>query len=325
MKLWPLLSQIALFLLLTAGLVSEVAAEKIPVIYDSDTGDDIDDTWALVMLLKSPQFDVKLISTDCHKAEARAKIQAKLLTVAGRTDVPVALGPGPEGGTRQDEWTKDFALQQYSGEVHEDGVQAIIDTIHASKKPITLIAVGPLQTIDAALKKDPSIAPKTYFVGMHGSVYKGYGGGKVSAEYNVRRDAKAAQRVLSAPWKGIKITPLDTCGIVKLDGDRFKQLKQSNDALVEALLENYRIWARKDSVDELRASSTLFDTVAIYLAYPGESELARLEELPIKVTDDGYTRIDADGTKMQVATEWKDRDAYLDLLVRTLLSPVAKP
>ena len=71
-------SSLLLFLLSSLGFVARpaVAAEKIPVIYDSDTGDDIDDTWALVMLLKSPQFDVKLVSTDCHHARSRAKIQA---------------------------------------------------------------------------------------------------------------------------------------------------------------------------------------------------------------------------------------------------------
>jgi len=301
------------------------AAEKIPVIYDSDTGDDIDDTWALVMLLKSPQFDLKLVSTDCHKARSRAKIQAKILTVAGRTDVPIALGPGPDGSTRQDAWTEDFDLDKYPGTVHKDGVQAIIDTIRSSKRPITVIAVGPLQTLSAALEKDPGIASEARFVGMHGSVRKGYGGRSTpSAEYNVRRDARAAQRVLSAPWREIMITPLDTCGIVNLGGQRFQKLKESDDPLAQALLENYRIWAKKSSLDQLHRSSTLYDTVAVYLGYPGPKELAKLEKLPIKVTDDGFTRIDPSGRRMQVATEWKDLEGYRDLLVEVLLSPAVK-
>ena len=37
------------------------ARKKIPVIYDSDIGDDIDDTWALAVLLKSPELDLKLV------------------------------------------------------------------------------------------------------------------------------------------------------------------------------------------------------------------------------------------------------------------------
>jgi len=297
------------------------AAEKIPVIYDTDIGDDIDDTWALVMVLKSPQFDVKLVSTSCHKSQARGRLLAKLLTIAGRTDIPIALGPGGGGGTRQDEFTKDFKLDQYKGKVHQDGVQAILDVIHGSKKPITVISVGPLQTMSAALAKDPSIAKKASFVGMHGSVYKGYNGRSTpSAEYNVKRDAAAARRVLTAPWRSTRITPLDTCGIIHVRGERFEKLKKSNDPLVKALLENYRIWAKKKSVNELKQSSTLFDTVAIYLAYPGKTELAVLTPLTIAVTDDGHTKVDPAGAKMLVATQWKNLDGYLDLLVNVLTS-----
>jgi len=274
------------------------------------------------MLLKSPQLDVKLITTTCHSAQARGRLLAKLLTVAGRTDIPIGLGPGADGKTRQDQWTKDFRLDRYPGKVHKDGVQAIIDTVNASPQPITVVAVGPLQTLSAALKKEPGIASEACFVGMHGSVYKGYGGRDTpSAEYNVKRDAAAARRVLSAEWRKITITPLDTCGIVHLDGQRFQTLKQSNDPLVKALLENYRIWAKKGQVAELSRSSTLFDTVAIYLAYPGEKDLATLQTLPIIVTDDGYTRVDLAGTKMSVATSWKNLDGYRDLLVKVLTSP----
>ena len=315
---------IGLMFVLFAALAAPSRAAGIPVIYDSDVGDDIDDTWALTMLLKSPKLDVKLVSTTCHASQARGRLFAKLLTVAGRTDIPIALGPGPEGKTRQDEWTEGFRLDQYPGKVFEDGPQAIIDTINSSPVPITVICVGPLQTMSAALAKEPGIAAKANFVGMHGSVRKGYGGSeKVSAEYNVRRDAKACQRVLSAPWRSTSITPLDTCGIVHLDGERFATLKQSDDASVKALLENYAIWAKKKGrAGELTRSSTLFDTVGIYLAYPGPKELAKFETLSIRVTDDGYTRIDPAGTKMSVATEWKSLDGYRDLLVKVLTSPV---
>jgi hypothetical protein len=68
----------------------------------------------------------------------------------------------------------------------------------------------------------------------------------------------------------------------------------------------------------------LFDTAAIYLAYPAGQPLMTIEDLPIVVTDDGTTRIDPAGRKMAVATAWQDLDAYRDLLVKTLLSPVVK-
>ncbi len=292
-------------------------ARPTPVILDTDIGDDIDDTWALAMLLKSPQLDLKLVTTTYGKAEYRAKIVARILTVAKRTDVPIGVGAGGRSGEGgQQPWVKDYELKSYPGKIHEDGVQALIDTINRSRQLITVISVGPSTTVAAALERAPGIASKAIFAGMQGSVRKGYEGGKVCAEYNVKEDARAGQKAILAPWKRTLITPLDTCGLVKLSGKRFQALCDSNDELVKAVLTNYRIWAKKETVTE---SSILFDTVAVYLAYPGPKPLIRLEQLNINVNNEGFTLIDPNGAKMSVATEWQDLDAYHDLLVKVLL------
>jgi inosine-uridine nucleoside N-ribohydrolase len=305
--------------------VSARAAEKIPVIFDTDIGDDIDDTWALAILLKSPEFDVKLVTTTCGKAEYRAKIIAKLLTVAKRTDIPVGLGAGGRDGVGgQQEWVKDYKLSDYAGKVHEDGVAAIIEMIENSPRPITVIGVGPVHTLAAVLDRKPDVAAKANFVGMHGSVRKGYDGGATpSAEYNVKANVAAAKKVLSAGWREMAITPLDTCGLVRLSGPRFAALRQSQDPLVQALLENYRVWSKKTKVADLDASSVLFDTVAVYLARP-EKPLLELETLSIAVTDDGFTRIDPAGRKMSVAVNWKNLDKYYDRLVEVLTGQKAR-
>ncbi len=315
------------FLLLSTALLfgcSAPAAESrepappegIPVILDTDIGDDIDDTWALVMLLKSPQLDTKLVTTTCGKAEYRAKLIAKLLEVGKRTDIPVGLGAGGRGGTgKQQAWVQDYDLGKYPGKVHEDGVQAMIDAVMKSPRPVFILGVGPNHTVAAALEREPAIASKAVFVGMQGAVRKGYNGGKVCPEYNVKAAVGPAKKVLGAPWKECVITPLDTCGLVRLKGARYQTVAECADPLVRALVENYRIWAKKENPTE---SSVLFDTVAIYLAYPGPKPLATMEDLKISVTDQGVTAIDPAGAKMSVATDWKDLDGYCDLLVRIL-------
>jgi inosine-uridine nucleoside N-ribohydrolase len=53
--------------------------KPIPVILDTDIGGDIDDTWALAMLLKSPELDLKLVVTDTGNTTYRAGVAAKLL------------------------------------------------------------------------------------------------------------------------------------------------------------------------------------------------------------------------------------------------------
>ncbi len=295
-------------------------ADRVPVIFCTDIGDDIDDTWALVMLLKSPQLDLRLVTTTFGKSEYRSKLIAKLLTIADRTDVPIGIGAGGHDGTGgQEAWVKDYDLKSYAGKIYPDGVQAMIDVINQPSRPVTLICTGPSTTVAEALSHDPAIAAKTIFIGMQGSVHKGYGGAaSPEPEWNVKADVPAARVALLAPWKKTVITPLDTCGLVRLTGERFKVLRESPDVLVKALMENYRLWAKKTSLDVLTESSVLFDTVAIYLAYPGPKPLLTMEELSIGVTEDGMTRIDPSGVKMSVATEWKNLDGYENLLVRAL-------
>ena len=297
-------------------------SKKIPVIFDTDIGDDIDDTWALGLLLQSPELDVKLITTAVGDTSAKAKIVAKLLEVAGRADIPVGIGlaHADKGkGHRQDEWVKDYKLSSYPGTIYQDGVQALVDTIMKSPEPITVIAVGPLPNIAAALQREPRIAEKAEFVGMHGSVRRGYEGRKeISKEYNVVTFVKDAQKVFTTGWD-MTITPLDTCGIVKLNGEKYRKVLESKSVLARAVIENYRVWAKSQGLEETRvdtSSTTLYDTVAVYLAI--STELVQMEKLPILVTDDGYTIIDDKAKTVNCATKWKDLSAFEDFLISRL-------
>lgn len=292
--------------------------KKIPVILDTDIGGDIDDTWALVLMLKSPELDVKLVTSDSGNDVYRAKIIAKMLEVAGRTDVSVGIGIGKtDTEDRQSKWVGDYDLSDYPGTVHEDGVGAIVKTINDSSDPVALVCIGPVPNLPEVLKRDPGVARRARFVGMHGSVRRGYGGSaQVSAEYNVRANPKALQAVFAAPWD-ITITPLDTCGIVGLRGEKYQKIYRCKDPLVQALIANYRVWSRKDN-DPTKASSVLFDTVAVYLALT--EELLEMEKLPIRVIDDGHTVIDQQARTVHAAMKWKDLGAFEDFLVNRLTS-----
>lgn len=313
----------ALAMIVTVGQLraADAASQRKPVILDTDIGDDIDDTWALGLLLKSPELDLKLVVGDYGKSAYRAKIIAKFLQTAGRTDVGVGMGVrqnADEVGPQID-WVKDYDLKSYPGKVHEDGVQALIDTILASPQRITLIAIGPLPNIAEALKREPRIAEKADFVGMHGSVRKGYDGSSaISPEWNVKADAKSCAAAFQAPWN-MTITPLDTCGVITLDGERYARVRDSKDVIASAIVANYRIWSKvQDKKNDAAEhhSSVLFDTVAVYLATC--QDLCKMEKLGIRVTDDGFTRIDPAAKQVQVATEWKNLDAYRDFLVKRL-------
>ena len=298
----------------------------IPVLFDTDIGSDIDDTWALAFLLRCPELDVKLVTTDRGQPEYRARLCCQILEAGGRADVPVGLGPawqGPSGQARQNPCIAGYELSSYAGEIIEDGVQAIIDTLLGADEPITVIATGPLPTLAAALQREPQIAAHARFVGMHGSLRQGLvqDRDKVVAEANVVNDIEACQAVFGAPWP-VTITPLDSCGIVQLRGDKHRRVAASDDILARAVISHYATWwrggagAANDPELWQRESSILFDTVAVYLAF-SETALA-MEDLPVAVTDEGYTALQEGAKTIRCATAWKDYESFEDLLVERL-------
>jgi len=304
--------------------------KPMPVIFDTDICDDIDDTWALALLLRSPELDVKLITTAVGNTQAKAKVVAKFLQAVGRADIPIGIGiTQGQGSHRQIGWADGYDLSSYPGAIHRDGVQALVDAVMKAPDRITIIAVGPLPNIAAALDRQPRIAEKADFVGMHGSVRRGYGGrDKPDAEYNVKADVKAAQAVFVAPWR-MTITPLDTCGLVQLRGQTYQRVLTRKSPMTEALIDNYRVWIKQGLRDEnkdmnepeldrkvaetTKAGSTiLFDTVAVYLAL--RPEQVTMEALPLRITDDGFTRIEPGSKVVHCAMAWKDRRTFEDWL-----------
>ena len=309
---------------LSASAVNPASAQStpIPVILDTDIGDDIDDTWALALLLKSPELNLKLVVGDYGESQYRARLLAKLLERSGRSDVPVGIGLDvtPRGDGRQAAWVKDYDLKSYPGKVLTNGVQAIIDTVMNSAQRVTLICIGPVPNIAEALKREPRIAQHARFVGMQGSVRLGYGGGKTPcAEWNVKADPKALQQVFAAPWE-ITITPLDTCGLVTLTGEKYQRVRNSDDRTITDLIANYRVWlSHEPTVPQDLAdqhSSTLFDPVAVYLAI--QPDLCVMEKVRLRVTDEGFTVLDPQGKLVNAATKWKDLGAFEDFLVERL-------
>ena len=119
--------------------------KPIPVILDTDIGSDIDDTWALAMLLRSPELDLKLVLTDTGNTTYRAQVAAKVLQAAGRTDIPIGIGLHTYDETgAQEPWVAGYTLDAYPGPIHTDGVAALIKTIMSNPEPVTLICIGPV-------------------------------------------------------------------------------------------------------------------------------------------------------------------------------------
>lgn len=297
----------------------------IPVVLDTDIGFDVDDVWALAFLLNCPELDVKLITTTTGDTGYRARVVAKLLQIAGREDIPIGVGiPLDDSPQTHAAWLGDFSLADYTGRVLRDGIGAMVETIMGIDEVVSLVCIGPLPNVAAALAREPELTSNAKFIGMHGSLKKGYlGASKPMREYNVKQHALACQAVFHANWEKV-ITPLDTCGTVMLDGERFERLKHSENPLTQAVLANHyawfeavRGWPVLKDMDAERQSSVLYDSVAVYLTF-ADAYLA-MESHPVVVTNDGKTLIDETGAPVQCAMDWRDKEAFLDLLTERLL------
>lgn len=295
----------------------------IPVILDTDIGDDIDDTWALAMLLGMPELDLKLVVTDYGNTPEKTRLVAKILERAGRTDIPIGTGiKTADDPLNQARWVGDFDLDAYPGEVREDGVGALIRTINAQPDVVTVITIGPVPNIREALRRDPGIADKARIVCTGGRIYKGFeNGGQPWADWNVRADAPSWQAMVAAPWT-ITTSPLDASEELGLRGALYTTVADSPHPLARIVIENYDLWAHRDGYPQ-DANSVLYDTAAVYLAC--SEEFARIETLRLTVNDEGHTLISPDGRDVRCQLGWKDRAAFDAFLVGTLTaSPAAK-
>lgn len=320
----------AVALSLPRPTIAAASRRRRPVILDTDIGTDIDDTWALAYLLRCPELDLKLVLTDTGDTRYRATIAAKLLQRAGRTDVPVGLGrnfgPMADKYRNLSPWIADYALKDYPGTVHEDGIGAMIRVVMDSPEPVTVIAIGAVPNLALALRREPRLAARCRFVGMDGSFDVGYDGRPPpSAEANVAGNPAALRATLAAPWQDKLITPLDTCGSVTLTGERYHALWcATDDPLLRAVIESYCIFAPR--VSWMRCdffatrSTTLFDCVAVYLAH--DEALVDVEPVRFRITDDGHTVRDPGGLAARVALRWKNRDAFERQLTERLLHPL---
>lgn len=291
--------------------------KPISVILDTDIGCDIDDSWALTFLLKSPEVDLKQVIAATGDTDYKARVVARILQAADRMDIPLAMGRATKDpGRSLERWVDGFSWDHYVGRVDRDGAQQLVTAVHAHEEPPVVLCIGPMTNLADALALDPSIAEKAHLVAMSGSFSRHEDGkeGQI-AEWNVVNDIEAARRVYEAPWKSIRIAPLDSCGILRLTGENVQTVCQSDCLLVKSLLESVLVWSDfVSNTDWPERSSILFDTVAAYLCFG--TDYLRMERKNLKIDEDGFMR---DGsTTVDCAMEWTDLEGFKQMLADRL-------
>lgn len=299
--------------LLVFVLGAVLAQAAAPVIYDTDIGTDIDDAYALVQILHSPELELLGVTTVSGDTVARARLAAKLLHVAGRPEIPVHAGrPGPTQEMAQCGWARGFS----SPALNEAGAVEFLRT-HVGARPgqVTIIAVGELTNVAALLAADPAIAPKIKAIALMGGAFRrGYAAGsQPEPEWNIRSNVAAA-RIVLASGVPLLIAPLDTTADLHFTPAMRVQLFTRGTPLTNALAALNSLWRHTNSWKGV--DPVFYDSFAVALV--ASPSLAPLTPLHVEVTEAGLTReVTGRPANAQVALT-ADRDAVMSYCLERL-------
>jgi inosine-uridine nucleoside N-ribohydrolase len=310
-------------------------------ILDTDIGDDIDDAFALALVLRSPELRLLGITTEYGDTELRAQLVERYLGAVGRSDIPVDIGIStPHANVfTQAAYAQqrilppvDLCTQQLLSvsqipvpKPEQDRYDACKKDRHdvagfilrsASEHPgqITLIAIGPLFNVKAAIERDPVTFRKLKrVVMMGGSVYRGYDGRNgerrpPDAEWNINRDPAGAKALL-ATGVPVLMMPLDSTQI-HLETKEREEIFAHGSALTDQLTLLYHQWMAGN--DGHPPAPTLFDPVAV--AYAVHPELCPMKPMRLEVDDKGFTRPIEGEPNVQVCIQ-SDESGFMKLLL----------
>ena len=302
---------LTLFALLWALPVGDTCSAEAPVkakiILDTDIGTDIDDAWALAYTISHEGFETLGVTITDADTPARAKVACKMLHVTGHGNIPVLVGrktPTPDDRVDyQFSWAEDFTAKRPA---EQSAADFIVETVKRFPGEVTLVAVGPLQNVADALRKEPDLGKYVKrVVLMSGCIYGSAWGPDPIAEWNVVASIPDAQLVYAAGLP-LTIVPLDSTTLVQLRDEERDQLRKHRSPLTLSLEALYRLW-----LEDPRARMTLHDQLAVVETGAPGAFFGKKQTLSIKVDDKGFTRVDAGaGKPVDVCFEPK-RDNFM--------------
>ena len=319
------------------------AAQPQLAILDTDIGDDIDDAFALGLVLRSPELKLLGITTAFGDTELRERLVDRYLFAIRENGIPVAAGVptkannvftqrtyAEQSGHMANPCRAELALvsqvvvpksekEKYDAceKRRRDGVGFLLDQIRAHPGQITLIGIGPLFNVQAAIEKDPATFKKLKrVVIMGGSIDRGYdsaagNNNPPDAEWNIKCDP-AGLKALLASGVPVYIMPLDSTQ-VRLSQHDLEEILAHGSPITDQLALLYHQWVWGNGVQW--TNPTLFDPVAV--AYSIRPDLCPTTPMRIEVDDKGFTRR-VDGTPNAEVCMKSDEKGFLTLLKERL-------
>lgn len=191
-------------------------SEPLPVLLDTDIGSDVDDALALGVLLACPEvLDLVAVTTVAKIARRRAATAARLLGLAGRTDVEVFAGED-EAVLRKGRFVwreiEDAGLPDGPDAPIVDGESGPERIVRAAAEvpDLELVAIGPMTNVARALALDPELPRKVRRLTIMGGHIREVRCGellcKPGIDYNLCSDPEASMAVLGAGFRTRLVT-----------------------------------------------------------------------------------------------------------------------
>jgi inosine-uridine nucleoside N-ribohydrolase len=276
------------------------------VIFDTDAGSDIDDLYALALVVRHPELSLKGVTTVGGDTQSRARLLAKMLRLAGLTDVPVHAGiaiPGTYGQDDIDLVSMRSSLTHYdlvrpddpeNEQSFGDAIQFMLDALERAEKPITIIGTGAWSNIAEVIARADE--RQKAMIGCLSLM-----GGELHImhnECNVKNDPEAAALILSS---GIP-TFLATWSISRQLNFPMPEVHEffghCTDPFNQALYEGSTLWWKGGKDD--KPGPVCYDVIPVFWA-AGERDAIqciRVDQIPVEL-EGKYTR------GMTISYPWK--------------------
>jgi inosine-uridine nucleoside N-ribohydrolase len=295
------------------------------VLIDTDIGDDVDDAFGLALAARHPALRLRGVTTVCGPVERRARLARVILAAAGQPDVPVAPGSSAmsDGRPGSARFSHQPALEMQNAEckmqkeslhsafciLHSAGsTDLILDCSHRHA-PLTLVALGPLTNIAAALRRDPALARRARLVAMAGKLGLPY------PDWNLRCDPAAAHEVLASRMP-ITLVGMHVTLRCKLRPAQVRRLFAGADPLATALAHCVLAWRTRK-----RRMPILHDAMAVAVA--ADPAVVSLEPRRVRVLAAGFSLASRQGAPNALVCVGVDLERFHELIERLLLGGMA--
>jgi pyrimidine-specific ribonucleoside hydrolase len=303
-----------------------------PVLLDCDPGHD--DALAIALACASPGLEILGVTTVAGNAglENTTRNALRVLTLLGRTDIPVAAGA--DRPLVREAWIPTHVhgasgldgadLPEPAIDVRpESAIELSAALLRASPVPVTLIPTGPLTNIALLLRAFPGLRDRIGAISLMGGSL-GVGNTTASAEFNIWQDPEAAAIVFES---GIPIlmAGLDVTHQALVLPDDVARLEALGSRTGRVFADLMRFFGRHHREDYGWPGPPIHDAVAVGVLVAPWLMVRRHLYVAVE-TGDGLTRgrTVADergiaGHEPNVEVEvGLDREAFIDLVVEAV-------